>query len=343
MFPPSQGLNLDIEALSGIAGSISIACWVVVFSPQIIENFRRRSADGLSVVFIVVWLAGDVFNIIGAVLQRVLPTMIILAIYYTLADIVLLGQCFYYKGFTLKDKIPERPETQNGTAAPTEHSALLGDGTVRQRPARISDSERRSSFSSFTERLLHDGTHLSPATPLVDTTTAPQPTRTSTIRSILLNLIAVLLVIAAGFLGWLLTTPARDSPSTERAPDKLEFSIGGQINGYLCCLLYLGSRIPQLVLNYKRQSTDGISMLFFIFACLGNLTYVISILAYSPVCTGHHGRCEDGEKARLYARYVAVNFSWLVGSFGTLLLDAGVFVQYFLYRKDDGEREVAVA
>lgn len=59
---------------------------LVVFSPQIIENWKRSSADGLSVVFIVIWLAGDFFNIIGAVLQGVLPTMIILAIYYTLAD-----------------------------------------------------------------------------------------------------------------------------------------------------------------------------------------------------------------------------------------------------------------
>lgn len=56
--------------------SISIACWVVVFSPQIIENFRRGSADGLSLQFIIVWLAGDVFNILGAVLQGVLPTMV---------------------------------------------------------------------------------------------------------------------------------------------------------------------------------------------------------------------------------------------------------------------------
>jgi hypothetical protein len=81
MFPPSEGYNLDIEAISGICGSISIACWVVVFSPQIVENFRRSSAEGLSVEFIVIWLAGDVFNILGAVLQGVLPTMIVLAIY----------------------------------------------------------------------------------------------------------------------------------------------------------------------------------------------------------------------------------------------------------------------
>lgn len=73
--------QLDVEAWSGIAGSISIACWVVVFSPQIIENFRRSSAEGLSIVFIVVWLIGDIFNILGAVLQGVLPTMVSLGIF----------------------------------------------------------------------------------------------------------------------------------------------------------------------------------------------------------------------------------------------------------------------
>lgn len=68
--------NLDIAALSGIMGSVSIACWVVVFTPQIVENFRRSSAEGLSITFIVIWLGGDVFNILGAVLQGVLPTMV---------------------------------------------------------------------------------------------------------------------------------------------------------------------------------------------------------------------------------------------------------------------------
>jgi len=99
MFPPAGGYNLDVEAISGICGSISIgecliktigrclfviageltletACWVVVFSPQIIENFRRSSAEGLSIEFIIIWLAGDFANIIGAVMQKVLPTMV---------------------------------------------------------------------------------------------------------------------------------------------------------------------------------------------------------------------------------------------------------------------------
>lgn len=67
---------MDVEAISGICGSISIACWVVVFSPQILENFRRSSAEGLSVEFVIIWLLGDVFNILGAILQGVLPTMV---------------------------------------------------------------------------------------------------------------------------------------------------------------------------------------------------------------------------------------------------------------------------
>jgi hypothetical protein len=57
MYPPSMGYGgLDIEAISGILGSISIACWVVVFSPQIIENYSKKSADGLSIEFIIIWL-----------------------------------------------------------------------------------------------------------------------------------------------------------------------------------------------------------------------------------------------------------------------------------------------
>lgn len=69
MFPTPRGVQLDTQAISGIMGSISIACWLVVFSPQIIENFRRSSADGLSIFFVIIWLTGDIFNVLGAIFQ----------------------------------------------------------------------------------------------------------------------------------------------------------------------------------------------------------------------------------------------------------------------------------
>lgn len=96
MTPPLTPIILDKQAISGITGSISLACWIIVFAPQIYENFTRKSSEGLSLTFIILWLAGDVFNVLGAVMQGLLPTMIILAVYYTLADIVLLWQCLVY-------------------------------------------------------------------------------------------------------------------------------------------------------------------------------------------------------------------------------------------------------
>lgn len=81
-------------------------------------------------------------------------------------------------------------------------------------------------------------------------------------------------------------------------------------------------------------------MLFFLFACVGNLTYVMSIFAYEPSCArigsvGRHERgawCEEGEWSRGYGRYILVNASWLIGSAGTLILDMMIFAQFWMYR-----------
>lgn len=340
MFPPQQPATaLDIEALSGICGSISIACWVVVFSPQIIENFRRSSAEGLSIVFIVVWLVGDLFNIIGAVLQGVLPTMIILAVYYTLADVVLMLQVFYYRGFTLKDEATK--PTSNGQVE-NERRPLLA--------AQSPDTEhhRGSSFSEDFRRL---GQHLSPATPLLNDANRDPPAisnqkPTSTLQTVLFNTGAVLLVCAAGALGWFISTNysrkhRRYDKHDGDFSDPLEFDTLGQFFGYLCAIFYLASRVPQLLLNYRRKSTEGVSLLFFLFACIGNLTYDMSIFAYNPqnACELGPEKCRPGEALALYGRYIAVNASWIVGSMGTLFLDAAIFIQFFLYRKDDDEMD----
>jgi len=93
---------------------------VVVYSPQIYENFSLKSGEGLSIAFVVIWLAGDLCNLAGAWIAGLLPTMIILAGYvrpfpfvtrwrlklkvsrrltwqYTLCDTALLIQIYYYR------------------------------------------------------------------------------------------------------------------------------------------------------------------------------------------------------------------------------------------------------
>ena len=353
--------------------SISIACWVVVFSPQIIENFRRSSADGLSLIFVIVWLLGDIFNILGAVLQGVLPTMTILAVYYTLADIVLLGQCFYYRGFTLSDApahtiTPTMDEEAVEGDPPTEQSSLLPHKRPSNTPARptISDAAGPSAHGSFSSLRSHlssshlDATHLSPATPFTPPKTSPLAAESmkkpkSTLYTLSFDIGALILVCAAGVLGWWLSFRSsraqypdhydnhhhdrhRSPLSTNDTLESLHFDLWGQIFGYFCAVLYLGSRIPQILLNYRRKSTEGVSMLFFLFACVGNLTYVMSIFAYEPGCARFENYddvrsgCESGEWARGYGQYILLNASWLIGSAGTLLLDLMIFGQFWIYR-----------
>lgn len=54
---------------------------IVVYSPQIHENYALQSGEGLSILFVLIWLAGDLCNLIGAVIAGLLPTIIILACY----------------------------------------------------------------------------------------------------------------------------------------------------------------------------------------------------------------------------------------------------------------------
>jgi len=266
----------------------------------------------------------------GAVLQGVLPTMVILAIYYTIADLVLLGQCFYYRGFTLSDAPASPPVKPKRKAPPSERTALLAsDG-----PGRIADAERRGSSS--------DWMHLSPAVPLVTDSPPPPPTQ---LQVFAFNGMAILMVCAAGIVGWWLSreygSGAVDKgkatvPGEDDEPLRMDF--WGQIFGWLCAVLYFGSRLPQLLLNFRRKSTDGVSMLFFLFACLGNMTYVLSIVAYGPECA-EDGECRTGEASQLYWRYILVNLSWISGSAGTLFLDLAIFVQFFLYSKGDEDSD----
>ena len=63
------------EIISGISGSISLACWVFVLLPQLLENYLSKSADGISLAFLIVWFVGDLANLLGAALAYLVPTV----------------------------------------------------------------------------------------------------------------------------------------------------------------------------------------------------------------------------------------------------------------------------
>jgi hypothetical protein len=253
-----------------------------------------------------------------------------------LADIVLLLQCFYYRGFTWHDEVIPPPKPSPSHSNGGSHVGEANERTGLLVPNE--DRERRSSYVSETS--VHPS-HLSPAVPLQSSPAPPATKPTTRLQATLFNVVSIIMVVSAGVFGWWVSERSQSPHKTPKHPADtgISFNLWGQLFGYFCAVLYLGSRIPQLLLNYRRKSTSGVSMLFFLFACIGNLTYVLSIFAYEPHCSGRYGECAHGEAARLYGRYIAVNASWLAGSLGTLFLDMGIFTQFFIYREQSEDND----
>jgi uncharacterized protein with PQ loop repeat len=166
--------------------------------------------------------------------------------------------------------------------------------------------------------------------------------QSSTFQTFIFNTLILALVCAAGVLGWYISlhSSSESSLSEQKPRDTLILNPWGQVFGYLCAALFLFSRIPQLLLNWRRKSTKGISLLFFLFTCVGNLTYAMSIFAYLPVCEAQEDtECQPRKLVQIYLWYILINASWLLGSLGTLILDLSIFAQFILYRERNKDAE----
>lgn len=86
-----------LSSLSDVLGYASIGCWLGAQFPQVLENHRRRSVDGLAWPFLLNWLLGDMSNLVGCVLTHQLPFQTYLAIYFCFVDFTLVGQYLYYR------------------------------------------------------------------------------------------------------------------------------------------------------------------------------------------------------------------------------------------------------
>ncbi|KAJ2913434.1 hypothetical protein MD484_g6972, partial [Candolleomyces efflorescens] len=103
--------------LSDLLGLASIGCWLGAQLPQVIENIRRQSCDGLALPFLANWLLGDISNLVGCILTHQLPFQTWLATYFVIVDCALVGQYFYYERAPSKASHfgHARPPTTPGT------------------------------------------------------------------------------------------------------------------------------------------------------------------------------------------------------------------------------------
>lgn len=96
----------------------------------------------------------------------------------------------------------------------------------------------------------------------------------------------------------------------------------GRISAWLCALLYITSRIPQIWENHIRRSVAGLSILLFIAAFSGNLLYTISVLVNEQAV---------GDERRAYLQE---SLPFLLGSGGTLIFDLIIVAQWLAWHHE---------
>ncbi|KAI9701606.1 MAG: hypothetical protein M1836_001662 [Candelina mexicana] len=204
-------------------GSISLASWIFLSVPQLVENYNRGSADGVSLAFLTVWFVGDVTNFCGAVWAGLVPTVIALAAYFICAELVLITQCLYYK--IINAKKAERHESTDVVDV-TEREAeepLLGRSSIGP------PGSRRRSSTSQRQRGSQVSSHRRDSLSIIST----DEQRAS--RIWLKNLFSVILICAVGSFGWFIAWKSgawSPTPENQGAGNRV-MGIGPQILGYL--------------------------------------------------------------------------------------------------------------
>lgn len=231
-----------------------------------------KSADGIAIGFISIWFMGDLLNLVGAIWAGLLPEVIFLAVWFCIADSLMIFSYFYYS--QIYPKHHRRKSSAHSRTGSREETPL-----IRRRSSTLTNiALEPQQYSVFTQYVL-----------------------------------PILFVVGAGSLGYFLAGSSSDDGKHDDVPSSISW--GPQIVGYLSAFLYLGARIPQILQNHRRRSVEGLSLLFFLFSTLGNLTYAGQILFY-----------------RSDSDYVLLNLSWLLGSLGTIFEDCIIFLQFFMYK-----------
>lgn len=233
--------------------------------PQLVEQWRIKSAQGISIGFIAIWFLGDLLNLVGSIWAHLLLQVVFLAVWFCFADSMMVISYLYYSKLYKGDEGYDQQEVD-------EQEPLVEE---RRRSSAATSSKKFKGVSFFKRYVF-----------------------------------PVVCVVLAGILGYLVSGGSKE-PEDPNAP----IETGPQIIGYLSAFLYLGARIPQIVQNHRRKSVHGLSLLFFVFSTLGNLSYAGQILFY-----------------RSDWHYVVLNLSWLLGSLGTLFEDSFIFFQFYLYK-----------
>jgi uncharacterized protein with PQ loop repeat len=201
--------------------------------PQLIENYRNGNAEAISLLFVFVWFIGDITNLLGGVLAGLVPVIVAIAVYFCIADGVLIAQCLYYKARNARlENIHRRRRSSTETPDPT--TPLLGRRFSDSVPAghgrrRSSGSMRGHQGMGRRESQVED--------PLAKIVEEIEYGREAWIK----NLISVIGIFVVGMAGWTIAwQTGMWAPAPQENTKPADMVTGGAVLGYASAVCYLG-------------------------------------------------------------------------------------------------------
>ncbi|KAF2767721.1 PQ-loop-domain-containing protein [Teratosphaeria nubilosa] len=342
---------------SNLLGTISILAWLCAQLPQIWKNYRYSSTSGLSIFFLVEWCLGDISNLLGALFTHQASWQVAIGGYYVFVDLCLVAQWLWYEKLrhgNMVRRVFGEPRDGLGPTGGTDGMYIEGM-PISQTPSteREEDSSTKAKhsrpqiiFRSPTfERKKADEEKASPnpsGTTIHRVGASSSPMASPSPRTILL--IACLIAITQATPTPLPSPPLFLHNATTTSPSRTRLELTGTILSWTSTFLYLGSRLPQLLKNFHRKSTAGLSPHLFLAAFLGNLFYSSALLT-NPCAWEDLGPYGSGgwvgAKGSDRGHWVAAALPFFLGAAGVLGLDASVGVQFMMYG-EGGEKVVVL-
>ncbi|KAL8665873.1 MAG: hypothetical protein Q9168_007609, partial [Polycauliona sp. 1 TL-2023] len=286
-----------LALLSISLGILSLISWLFAQLPQVIKNYKLKSASGLSIYFLAEWLLGDLANLLGALLTRQATWQVVVAAYYVIVDVCLVSQHFWYSHYKPWQKnrlaVVHLDYNDRGDDAATQ--PLMGmtlspdaarSDSSRPKPKTVQSTPAEQATSPTEPKAINKtlfrslNYSWSPKEKTTPSSSYRSIRRTHTTPSPGISPNTLLLI---SFLFALLSkaSPIHPSPLhiSSASSESSSLETAGRILSWTSTALYMGSRLPQILKNYRRRSTAGLSPILFIAAFFGNLFYSSSLLA----------------------------------------------------------------
>ncbi|KAF2161286.1 hypothetical protein M409DRAFT_28324 [Zasmidium cellare ATCC 36951] len=345
---------------SNLLGALSIVAWLFAQLPQIYKNWTLQSTSGLSIFFLVEWCLGDLGNLLGALFTHQASWQVAIGSYYVFVDLCLVGQWLWFE--KLKHGHPvfrvwrrggqQGDGDDDGSSGTMEQVVIEGMDVLSQSDSREEDEVdnvegedtrksatrpkiifRAPTFQKQRDEKNEKGSGSLAGTPSggntihrLGTSSSPMPSPSPR------TMLFIACLVAMAHASPISHTPGRSLEPFARGPTKLEQA--GTILSWMSTFLYLGSRLPQLIKNYRRKSTAGLSPHLFIAAFCGNLFYSSAILT-NPCAwdsfAAYGGGGWVGPEGSDRATWILAALPFFLGAFGVLGLDASVGVQFLVY------------